>query len=137
MSADHVAALPVDQLGLAILNDLIATNQWNEYNYLQAASRTYPRPAAEAIAEAMAWLRARALIARGEGFLGTDAGVSAATITRLTVQWQDEARAFEITTRTDGQGSVNRMCPCGALVKLRRARHHAQERQLVAPLVVQ
>jgi putative transposase len=29
-----------------------------------------------------------------EGFLGTDAGLSAATITRLTVQWQDEARTF-------------------------------------------
>jgi transposase-like protein len=29
-----------------------------------------------------------------EGFLGTDAGLSAATITRLTTRWQDEARAF-------------------------------------------
>jgi len=29
-----------------------------------------------------------------EGFLGTDAGLSAATITRLTTQWQDEARQF-------------------------------------------
>jgi transposase-like protein len=29
-----------------------------------------------------------------EGFLGTDSGLSAATITRLTQQWQDEARAF-------------------------------------------
>jgi transposase-like protein len=29
-----------------------------------------------------------------EGFLGTDAGLSAATVTRLTVQWQDDARAF-------------------------------------------
>jgi transposase-like protein len=29
-----------------------------------------------------------------EEFLGTGAGLSAATITRLTVQWQDEARAF-------------------------------------------
>jgi transposase-like protein len=29
-----------------------------------------------------------------EGFLGTGAGLSAPTITRLTVQWQDEARAF-------------------------------------------
>jgi hypothetical protein len=28
------------------------------------------------------------------GFLGADAGLSAATVTRLTVQWQDEARAF-------------------------------------------
>jgi putative transposase len=29
-----------------------------------------------------------------EGFLGSDAGLSAATITRLTVQWQDDARHF-------------------------------------------
>jgi transposase-like protein len=29
-----------------------------------------------------------------EGFFGTDAGLSAATITRLTVQWQDDARVF-------------------------------------------
>ncbi len=29
-----------------------------------------------------------------EQFLGTDAGLSAATITRLITQWQDEARAF-------------------------------------------
>ena len=29
-----------------------------------------------------------------EGFLGTGSGLSAATVTRLTVQWQDEARAF-------------------------------------------
>jgi len=29
-----------------------------------------------------------------EEFLGSDQGLSAATITRLTVQWQDEARAF-------------------------------------------
>ena len=29
-----------------------------------------------------------------EGFLGTDAGLSAATITRLTAQWQDDAHRF-------------------------------------------
>jgi transposase-like protein len=29
-----------------------------------------------------------------EGFLGTGAGLSAATITRLTTQWQDDARCF-------------------------------------------
>ncbi len=29
-----------------------------------------------------------------EGFLGTGAGLSAATVTRLTAQWQDEARTF-------------------------------------------
>jgi putative transposase len=30
-----------------------------------------------------------------EQFLGTGAGLSAATVTRLTTQWQDEAKAFE------------------------------------------
>ena len=30
-----------------------------------------------------------------EEFLGTDAGLSTATLTRLTTQWQDEARAFQ------------------------------------------
>ncbi len=29
-----------------------------------------------------------------EGFLGTGSGLSAAVVTRLTIQWQDEARAF-------------------------------------------
>jgi hypothetical protein len=29
-----------------------------------------------------------------EQFLGTGAGLSATTITRLTAQWQDEAKAF-------------------------------------------
>jgi transposase-like protein len=29
-----------------------------------------------------------------KGFLGTDAGLSAPTVTRLTVQWQDDARRF-------------------------------------------
>jgi transposase-like protein len=29
-----------------------------------------------------------------EGFLGTGSGLSAATVTRLTAQWQDEAKAF-------------------------------------------
>jgi hypothetical protein len=39
-------------------------------------------------------LSSRDFVPALEGFLGTDAGLSAATITRLMVQWQDEARAF-------------------------------------------
>jgi transposase-like protein len=35
-----------------------------------------------------------------EQFLGSDAGLSAGTITRLTSQWQDEARAFNERTLT-------------------------------------
>jgi shikimate kinase len=54
LNADRVAALPADQLGLVILNDLIAANEWNEYNYLLEASRTYRHAAAEAIAGAIA-----------------------------------------------------------------------------------
>jgi putative transposase len=34
-----------------------------------------------------------------EQFLGTGAGLSASSITRLTTQWQDEARAFAATSR--------------------------------------
>lgn len=69
LDAVTVEALPVDQLGLEILSDLIATKQWNEHNYLLAAQTEYGRgsTAGEAIAEAMAWLRARALIARTPG----------------------------------------------------------------------
>jgi transposase-like protein len=36
-----------------------------------------------------------------EQFLGTSAGLSAATITRLTSQWQDEARAFNARSLAD------------------------------------
>jgi transposase-like protein len=36
-----------------------------------------------------------------EGFLGTDAGLSAATVTRLTVQWQDDARTFNARDLSD------------------------------------
>ena len=34
-------------------------------------------------------------------FLGSGAGLSAATITRLTAQWQDDAKAFAKRSLTD------------------------------------
>lgn len=67
LPADQVTALPVDQLGLLLLGDLITTEEWNEYNYLLAAKGAYTGAALDAIAEAVAWLRARALIARKPG----------------------------------------------------------------------
>lgn len=67
LDANQVAALPVDQLGLVLLNDLIATREWNEYNYLLQAQQKYSGEALAAIAEAMGWLKARALIARTPG----------------------------------------------------------------------
>lgn len=71
-----VLALPLDQLALLVLKDLLATRADNEYNYLlgaQEAYRNHPG-AAEAIAESLAWLRGRSLIARKPGQT-TDAAI--------------------------------------------------------------
>jgi uncharacterized protein (TIGR02391 family) len=66
-----VLDLPLDELALRILEDLQRTREWNEHNYLNAAAQDpqYSRsiPAQRAIAEALAWLRGRALIARTPG----------------------------------------------------------------------
>jgi hypothetical protein len=34
LSVDAIQALPVNERALAILQDLVGTNQWNEHNYL-------------------------------------------------------------------------------------------------------
>jgi hypothetical protein len=61
-------ALPIDELALEVLADLVTTGAWNEYNYLNSASqdRRYhgQDPALHALAEALTWLRARGFIAR-------------------------------------------------------------------------
>jgi hypothetical protein len=46
-----------------------------------------------------------------ESFLGTGAGLSAAVVTRLTTQWQSEAKAFN-----DRDLSTWTMCTCGRMV---------------------
>lgn len=64
-------ALPVDELALEVLADIVATNEWNEYNYLNSASQDprYRRgdAALRALAEALTWLRSRVFIARTPG----------------------------------------------------------------------
>lgn len=64
LSAEAVQALPVDERGLLVLQDLVNTNEWNEHNYLLAYRG---QPSDRAIAEATAWLRGRAFIARTPG----------------------------------------------------------------------
>ncbi len=99
LSPDHVVGLPVDQLGLVILNDLLATKEWNEYNYLLHAGNTYKGEALLAIAEAMAWLRARALIARSPG----QTSDSAISVTRTGRRIADEGpAAFYAAERLQG-----------------------------------
>jgi uncharacterized protein (TIGR02391 family) len=99
LDADRVAALPVDQLGLAILADLVATQQWNEYNYLLEAQTSYSGAALEAIAEAVQWLRARALIARTPGQTSDSAIFVTRTGRRVL---NDGPLAFYATERLQG-----------------------------------
>src|SRR5205807_1150051 len=58
--------LPVDQLGLAVLKDMIERNTWNERNYVLEAQQHhgYGRgDPIQALLEAIGWLHARGLIA--------------------------------------------------------------------------
>ncbi len=71
LSAAQVIEMPVDELALRLVADLVTTNEWNEYNYLNSAGQHAPfassRPALEAIAEALGWARAHGMIARAPG----------------------------------------------------------------------
>ena len=74
LSPEQVLALPIDQLGLAILVDLKETSEWNEHNYVVKAEQApFRGPPLRAIAEAMTWLRARGLIARTPDQSSSDA----------------------------------------------------------------
>lgn len=67
LEADEVLALPVDELALAILADVAATNEWSAYNWMIAAQeRAYGQRSnvLRALAEAWGWLRANGLVAR-------------------------------------------------------------------------
>jgi uncharacterized protein (TIGR02391 family) len=73
----RATTLPLDELGLEVLADLVASNEWNEYNYLNSASQDVryrgKEAALRAVAEALNWLRSRGFIARTPG--QTDAGI--------------------------------------------------------------
>jgi uncharacterized protein (TIGR02391 family) len=79
LNSDDIVDLPVDELAFRVLADIVATRQWSEWNYLNEAGHGgYTRPALEAIAEALAWLRGHALIARDP----TQSSESAIVVTR-------------------------------------------------------
>jgi len=104
LPADDVVALPVDQLGLAILSDLVSTDEWNEYNYMLTAQGIYAGTALEALAEAVMWLRARALIARTPGQSSDTAIFVTRTEKRVLA---DGPQAFYASERL--QGGVHRL----------------------------
>jgi hypothetical protein len=53
LSDEALASLPIDERSLAILRDLLDTEEWSEHNYLLK----YRGGAARAVAEGLAWLR--------------------------------------------------------------------------------
>src|SRR5437764_6574070 len=67
--------MPVDHLGLIVLGDMLASRAWNERNFVIEAQndRNYDAQASRTFAEAIAWLKARGLIARDHDQHSADA----------------------------------------------------------------
>lgn len=82
MSADHVVALPLDELALWVLADFQATQGWNWSNWLigrqQGLYRGRP-DALRALSEAWAWIINHGLVARTVG----QTSAESVTISRL------------------------------------------------------
>lgn len=58
--------MPVEELALLVLSDIVRSSEWNEWNYLNEAQRgSYRGEPADAIAGALGWLR-------GQGLIGLD-----------------------------------------------------------------
>ena len=100
IDAETATSLPLDQLGLAVLDDLIKSEEWNEGNYLNSARKQFGEgPGLNAVAEALGWLRARALITRNP-LQGAD---GAFIVTRTGHQVAEEGPAtFYATERLQG-----------------------------------
>lgn len=76
LTPDEVVELPISELSLRVLQDMLDSNESNEYNYLlrythDSTFRPYP-PAMHALAESTAWLRSNAMIARKPGDTNAD-----------------------------------------------------------------
>lgn len=76
LTAETITALPIKSLALAVLENYIATNAWNRYNWLLGAERILGHGLhMDALAEAWSWLEARALVAPKPGQPSPDARI--------------------------------------------------------------
>jgi uncharacterized protein (TIGR02391 family) len=94
--------LPLDELAMRVLAHLVATNAWNEGNYLiEARNEGMPGDAVSALAEALEWLHARAMIARHPV---QNSSLGAMIVTRTGRRALEEGGLHEIvvTSRLDG-----------------------------------
>lgn len=66
LSADEVQALPIDRLGILVLEHLIATKEWNSHNFLNSGVNLgLPKATLRCWSEALNWLISKNLVARG------------------------------------------------------------------------
>ncbi len=68
LAEDDVLSLPIDRLALAVLRDWSETNEWNLYNWLNAAKQSFSSrtDVLLTLSEAENWLVAKGLLARGD-----------------------------------------------------------------------
>jgi len=100
LPANTIVALPIDQLAIRVLHDMVESGTWNEWNYLNEANQSALSPEAVlAIAEAVAWLRGRALLARNPT-QSSDSGIVVTRTGRKVVA--DGPQAMIVSDRLQG-----------------------------------
>ncbi|MET8817608.1 TIGR02391 family protein [Streptomyces rochei] len=69
LTPEAALELPIDELALHVLEDMVRSNTWNSYNYsLQYNSdASYKGQGAKAVAEAVQWLLAQSMLASEPG----------------------------------------------------------------------
>jgi uncharacterized protein (TIGR02391 family) len=66
LSSGEIHSLPIDRLGILVLNHLDKNNVWNSYNFLnQAEQNRVHENDIKCLAEALNWLISKNLVARG------------------------------------------------------------------------
>lgn len=77
LDAKTIADLPIEELALFVLRDLIQEREWNEYSYgvkyTQSEEFRYAAGIQRIMAEAISWLRAHGMVARDPGQSSPDA----------------------------------------------------------------